>query len=48
MQPLESVAMVTEGDNATVCVTVRNGTLQRNILVTVKTLSGLTSTGETM
>ena len=40
--------MVTEGDNATVCVAVSNGSLQRDILVTVKTVSGLTSTGEIM
>ena len=46
LQPLESIATVTEGDNATLCVTVRNGSLQRDILVTVKTVSGITSTGE--
>lgn len=46
LQPLESIAMVTEGDNATMCVTVRNGSLQRDILVTVKTVSGVISTGE--
>ena len=40
--------MVTEGDNATVCVAVRNGSLQRDVLATVNTISGLTSTGETM
>ena len=48
LQPLESVVMVTEGENATMCVTVRNGSLQRDILVIAKTINGLTSTGETV
>ena len=40
--------MVTEGDDATVCDTIRNGSLQRDILVIVRTctVSGITSTGE--
>ena len=38
--------MVTEEDDATVCDTIRNRSLQRDILVIVRTVSGVTSTGE--
>ena len=46
LHPLESVATVTEGDDAMVCIGVSNGSLQRDILLAVKTISGPTSTGE--
>ena len=46
LHPLESVATVTEGDDAMVCIGVSNGSLQRDILLAVKIISGPTSTGE--
>lgn len=46
LSPFELVTTVTEGDNAMVCVRVSNGSLQRDIQVILKSISGPTSTGK--
>ena len=46
LSPFESVMTVTEGDDAMVCVRVSNGSLQRDIQIALKSISGPTSTGK--
>ena len=46
ISPSESVTTVMEGDDAMVCVRVSNGSLQRDVQLLIKSLSGPTSTGE--
>ena len=47
ISPSESVTTVMEGEEAMVCVRVSNGSLQRDVQLLIKSLSGPTSTGET-
>lgn len=46
ISPLSSVTTVMEGNNATYCLGVSFGSLQREIRVKVKSIAGISSTGD--